>query len=342
MRRPPAPSLPPPAPPPARHPTRSRQVSPACAPPAPAPAAAAAPAFPTGAGSRCASAPIPPPRPAPPPARRAPATCGSSMSWSISYTGAAVTSAVPEHRHVLLQRARGDEVGHGAVAGVDVAHPVGVGAEARIVDHVRPARSPGTAAPPSPGSTPRSRCSARPACAYTLRGEVVCDRLPGAAAFRPTDAVDRRVRPQDRHDRIEQRQVDHLAPAAALRPRAAPPSPRRRRTAPPPCRPSPAAAAPARGRRSRSWPRSRSCASTSVPNPGRSRYGPSWPKPETRTMTSAGLRACSTSGPSPIVLQRAGPVVLDQHLAAGREVEQRRRAPPVRRRLSARLFLLRA
>ena len=40
--------------------------------------------------------------------------------------------------------------------------------------------------------------------------------------------------------------------------------------------------------------------STSEPNPGRSRYGPSWPKPEIRTITSAGLRACSTSGPSPI------------------------------------------
>ena len=41
-------------------------------------------------------------------------------------------------------------------------------------------------------------------------------------------------------------------------------------------------------------------ASTSVPKPGRSRYGPSWPKPVMRTMIRPGLRACSTSGPSPI------------------------------------------
>ena len=41
-------------------------------------------------------------------------------------------------------------------------------------------------------------------------------------------------------------------------------------------------------------------ASTSVPKPGSAAYGPVWPKPEMRTMMRSGLRACSTSGPSPI------------------------------------------
>ena len=211
----------------------------------------------------------------------------------------------------------GDERRHRAVARVDVAHPIGVGAEARIVDHVRP---------------PIARNS-RSAIAW-IDAEIAMYRpslvridiarrggqraAAGALRLLARHAIDRRIRPEDRNDRIQQRQIDDLARCRRARPRAARPSPHRRRTAPRPCRPAPAAAAPAGGRRSRSSTAKPDIASTSVPKPGRSRYGPSWPKPVMRTMISFGLRACSTSGPSPISSSVPGPIVLDQHLAAAR------------------------
>ena len=119
-----------------------------------------------------------------------------------------------------------------------------------------------------------------------------------------------------------------------LRPRAAPPSPRRRRTGPATMSAS-ASGGSTGGRSAKPFLEAKpDIASTSVPKPGRSRYGPSWPKPVMRTMTSAGLRACSTSGAEPHLLQRAGPEILDQHVAVRQQVEQHV-APGLRRAGSA-------
>ncbi len=40
-------------------------------------------------------------------------------------------------------------------------------------------------------------------------------------------------------------------------------------------------------------------ASARLPKPGRAEYGPNWPNAVTRAITSAGLAACSSSGPRP-------------------------------------------
>ena len=167
-----------------------------------------------------------------------------------------------EHRKPFGQGARLDEVRDHAVAFVDVAHAIRVGAEARIVDHVGAADR---AEQPLRHGLDRGRDRDEAAVLgfvdVARRG--VVRAAADARLDRLRELVDRGFRPEHREDRIEQRQVDHLARAAMPRSRAARPARRSRRKAPPPCRRARAAAAPAGGRRSRSSPRRWTC-----PRPG--------------------------------------------------------------------------
>ena len=52
--------------------------------------------------------------------------------------------------------------------------------------------------------------------AYTLRGDVRLGRAADAPAHAPRQLVDRRLGAEDREDRVEQAQVDHLAAAAVF------------------------------------------------------------------------------------------------------------------------------
>ncbi len=120
-----------------------------------------------------------------------------------------------EHGEILGKRARLDEFGDRPLRLVDVLHAVGVGAKARVVDHVGAADR---AVEPLRHALDRGRDGDEAAVLGLIH--VARRGVVGAAADARLDLagelIERGLGPEDREDRIEQRQVDHLTRAAAL------------------------------------------------------------------------------------------------------------------------------
>ena len=175
------------------------------------------------------------------------------------------------------------------------------------------------AAPPSPGSRPRCEIQRPSLGLEDVARAGRCWSGCLARGMMPGRLVHRRLGADQRVDRVEQRQVDHLP---------LPPSTSTSRSA---TIVAIGAVEPGdhvgeRGRRQHRLAvgkaglarRSPTCPRPACRSRAVCAYGPVCPQPETRTMTSRGLRACSTSGAEAHLLQRPGTVVLDQHVRARR------------------------
>ena len=197
-------------------------------------------------------------------------TCGSSSNWSISNIAAAVTSAA-SNTAMASSRSR---------SAIQAATMPSQASMLRTRSVLLPKRGSSMTS-----SRPMARNS-RSAMAWIEAA--IANELPvlrpvhiprrgrgrttaAAVGLAAGKAVGGGVRSLHRDDRVEQRQVDHLAPPAAARPRAAPPSRRRRHTSRRSCRPLPAAAAPADDPAKPFLAAKPDIASTMVPKPGRSR-----------------------------------------------------------------------
>jgi len=133
----------------------------------------------------------------------------------------------------------------------------------------------------------------------------------------PRETIVSRLRPKNRKQRIQQRQINHL-PASAIFFNFAQRYHRRSHTIQ-------SATESARyiggstGSRSanRSIDANPDMASISVPKPGRCAYGPVWPHPEMRIITRPGLRSKSKLGTQAHLFQRARPKALHENLHEG-------------------------